>query len=282
MSGLAFEPGWAVAFAALAGLAIGSFLNVVIHRLPRMLENQWQDDATFARGETPAPRERYDLIRPRSHCPSCGSTLRLRDLVPVASWLALGGRCSSCANLIGGRYPIIELTTAALFALCVLRFGAGSQAAGAMILVAALLAAAAIDFDTQLLPDAITLPLAWGGLIANLSGLFAALPDAVLGAVAGYLSLWSIHHVFRGLTGREGMGYGDFKLLAAIGAWLGWQALPAIVLIACAGGIGFVVIAGFIRQRDASQPIAFGPWLAIAGLVALFAQPVLDRWIHGA
>ena len=281
MNLLLADPTLAMALAALAGLVIGSFLNVVIHRLPRMLEQQWQDDAAFARGETPDERQRYDLVSPRSHCPSCSATLRLRDLIPVGSWIALRGRCAACNSPISARYPLVELASAALFALCVARFGTGPQAAAAMLLVAVLLAAALIDFDTRLLPDALTLPLVWAGLIANLGGLFAPLPDAVIGACAGYLSLWTVHHAFRTLTGREGMGYGDFKLLAAIGAWLGWQSLAAVVLIACAGGIGFVTLAALTRQRDARQPIAFGPWLALAGLLALFAQPAIERWLIG-
>jgi len=278
---LAPDTVWALMAAALGGLIIGSFLNVVIHRLPRMLERQWEDDAAAIRGEPLRQGDPYSLLMPRSHCPACSHTLRLRDLVPVASWLALRGRCAACAAPISARYPIVELATAGLFALCVIRFGATPAALAAMALVATLVAAAVIDFDTQLLPDALTLPLVWGGLLANLGGLFVPLEHAVLGAVAGYLSLWTIHHAFRRVTGREGMGYGDFKLLAAIGAWLGWQPLAVVVLMACAAGVIFAVGGALARQRDARAPIAFGPWLAAAGLVALFAGPALGHWLAG-
>ena len=275
------DTGWVLIAAALGGLIVGSFLNVVIHRLPRILERQWQDDAASIRGEPLSQGDRYNLVMPRSHCPACGQTLRIRDLVPVASWLALKGRCAACAAPISARYPIVELTTAGLFMLCVMRFGATPTALAAMALVATLVAAAVIDFDTQLLPDALTLPLVWVGLLANLGGLFVPLEHAVLGAVAGYLSLWSIHHAFRLVTGREGMGYGDFKLLAAIGAWLGWQPLAGVVLMACAAGVLFAIGGALARQRDARAPIAFGPWLAAAGLIALFTGPALGHWLAG-
>jgi len=271
---------WIVA-AGVAGLLIGSFLNVVVHRLPRMLERHWQQDAADLRGEAVPVVPRYDLVLPRSHCPACGQGLRLRDLVPVASWLALRGRCAACRAPISARYPLVELATAALFALCVVRFGPGTAAIGAMLLAAALLAAALIDLDTQLLPDAITLPLVWAGLAINLTGVWVPIEQAVTGAMAGYLSLWTIHHAFRLATGREGMGYGDFKLLAAVGAWLGWQPLPAVLLMACASGASFAMLGGLARLRDPRAPIAFGPWLAASGLIALFTQPVLSEWLLG-
>jgi leader peptidase (prepilin peptidase)/N-methyltransferase len=277
----AIDAQWAAVAAGVAGLLIGSFLNVVIYRLPRMLERQWQHDAADLRGETIATTARFDLIQPRSHCPACGQVLRLRDLIPVASWLALRGRCAACRAPIGTRYPLVELATAALFALCVVRFGPTVAAASAMLLVAALIAAALIDADTQLLPDAITLPLVWAGLAVNLTGVWVPIEQAVVGAMAGYLSLWSIHHGFRMATGREGMGYGDFKLLAAIGAWLGWQPLPAVLLLACAAGASFAIIGGLARLREPLAPIAFGPWLACAGLIALFAYPALTAWLLG-
>ncbi len=275
------DAGWDLMAAALGGLIIGSFLNVVIHRLPRILERQWQDDAAAIRGEPLSQGDRYNLLMPRSHCPACSRALRIRDLIPVASWLALRGRCAACEAPISARYPIVELTTAGLFMLCVMRFGTTPTALAAMVLVATLVAAAVIDFDTQLLPDALTLPLVWVGLLANLGGLFVPLEDAVLGAVAGYLSLWTIHHAFRLVTGREGMGYGDFKLLAAIGAWLGWQPLAVVVLMACAAGVVFAVGGALARRRDARAPIAFGPWLAAAGLIALFTGPAMGHWLAG-
>ena len=273
---------WAVVTAAVAGLLIGSFLNVVIHRLPRMLERQWHDDAAAVRGEPVSHADRYDLIAPRSHCPACGQSLRLRHLIPVASWIALAARCAACRAPISIRYPLIELATAALFALCVVRFQISAAAPAAMLLVAVLLVAAVIDFDTRLLPDALTLPLLWAGLLVNLGHVFVPLDEAVVGAIAGYLSLWSIHHAFRLATGREGMGYGDFKLLAAIGAWLGWQPLAAVVVLACASGAGFAILGGLAGLRDLRAPIAFGPWLAAAGLIALFSQPMLAHWLFTA
>jgi leader peptidase (prepilin peptidase)/N-methyltransferase len=274
--------GWAVTAAAVAGLVIGSFLNVVIHRLPKMLERQWQNDAAAVRGDPPAHDGRYDLMMPRSHCPACGQTLRLRDLIPVASWLALGARCAACRAPIGLRYPLIEITTAVLFALCVMRFDPAPAALAAMLLASVLLAAAVIDYDTQLLPDALTLPLLWAGLLVNLHALFIPIDQAVLGAVAGYVSLWSVHHAFRLATGREGMGYGDFKLLAAIGAWLGWQPLAPVVLLACASGAAFAILGGLAGLRDMRAPIAFGPWLAAAGMIALFTQPALVQGLLGS
>lgn len=277
----ALDTGWMLVAAALGGLIIGSFLNVVIHRLPKILEWQWQDDAAAIRGEPPRQGDRYNLLMPRSHCPACGQTLRIRDLVPVASWLALRGHCAACEAPISARYPIVELSTAGLFMLCVVQFGATPSALAAMVLAATLVAAAVIDFDTHLLPDALTLPLVWVGLLVNLGGLFVPLEHAVLGAAAGYLSLWTIHHAFRLVTGREGMGYGDFKLLAAIGAWLGWQPLPMVVLMACAAGVVFAIGGALARRRDARAPIAFGPWLAAAGLIALFAGPALGHWLAG-
>jgi leader peptidase (prepilin peptidase)/N-methyltransferase len=273
--------GWVAAAAAVTGLLIGSFLNVVIHRLPRMLERQWQNDAAAVRGEDQVHTGRYDLMMPRSHCPACGQTLRLRDLIPVASWLALGARCAACQAPIGLRYPLVEIATAMLFVLCAMRFDQAPVAFAAMLLTSVLLAAALIDFDTQLLPDALTLPLLWAGLLVNLNALFVPIDQAVLGAIAGYLSLWFVHHAFRLATGREGMGYGDFKLLAAIGAWLGWQPLAAVVLLACASGAAFAVIGGLAGLRDMRAPIAFGPWLAAAGMIALFTQPVLVHWLLG-
>ena len=272
---------WAVVAAGAAGLLIGSFLNVVVYRLPRMLERQWQHDAAELRGEAIATTVRFDLIQPRSHCPACERILRLRDLIPVASWVALRGRCAVCRVPISARYPLVELATATLFALCVVRFGPTVAAASAMLLAAALIAAALIDIDTQLLPDAITLPLVWVGLAINLTGMWVPIEQAVVGAMAGYLSLWSIHHGFRMATGREGMGYGDFKLLAAIGAWLGWQPLPAVLVIACAAGASFAMIGALARLREPQAPIAFGPWLAAAGLITLFSHPALSDWLAG-
>jgi leader peptidase (prepilin peptidase)/N-methyltransferase len=262
--------GWAITGAAIFGLVIGSFLNVVIHRLPLMLERQWQADAAELTGQPSVTVERLNLLVPRSHCPACGHRLRVTELLPVASWLMLGGRCSSCKTAVSMRYPIVEILYALLCAICVWRFGITSLALAASLYCAMLLACAFIDLETQLLPDALTLPLLWAGLLLGVAGGFVRLEDSVTGAAVGYASLWIVHHVFRLLTRREGMGYGDFKLLAALGAWLGWQALPAVILFASAGGALYGITAVVLRRRDAHTPIAFGPWLALAGALALF------------
>jgi len=267
-------PGWAIAGAMLAGLIVGSVLNVVIYRLPRMLERQWQADAAAFRGEPVERVDRFNLFVPRSHCPACGHQLRIAELVPVLSWLTLRGRCAACGTAISLRYPIVEVLCAVLWAVSVWRFGATGLALAAALFLALLIACAFIDLETQLLPDALTFPLLWAGLLLGVAGGFVPLTDAVSGAAAGYLSLWLIHHVFRLLTGREGMGYGDFKLLAALGAWLGWQALPAVVLLASATGAAFALGAVALGKRDARAPIAFGPWLALAGAVTLFWRPL--------
>jgi leader peptidase (prepilin peptidase)/N-methyltransferase len=268
-------PVWVFAAAAILGLMAGSTLNVVVHRLPRMLESQWQRDAALLRDE-PAPEPgRFNLFVPGSHCPVCHHRLRALELVPLVSWLALKARCSACKAPISLRYPLVEAACAGLFMLCVARFGTGPAAGAAMIFCAIVLAAAVIDLETQLLPDALTLPLVWAGLLAALAGLApVSLPQAVAGAAAGYLSLWLIHHAFRLAAGREGMGYGDFKLFAALGAWLGWAELPMVLLLAAASAAVVTVAAGLARRRDVRQPIAFGPWLAGAGLIALFAGPL--------
>ena len=263
-------PGWAIVAAALLGLVIGSLLNVVIHRLPRMLERQWQADAAAFGAPVEVAHEPYNLAIPRSHCPACGHRLRISELIPLVSWFALRGRCSACAAPISLRYPLVEAGCAALFALCGWRFGLTGSGLACMLCCALLLGCAVIDLETQLLPDALTLSLLWAGLLVALALGPVALTDAVAGAAAGYASLWLIHHGFRLITHREGMGYGDFKLLAALGAWLGWQLLPAVVLIASAAGAIFTLSAAALGRRDARQPIAFGPWLAAAGVLALF------------
>ena len=267
------------------GLLIGSFLNVVIYRLPRMLQREWieqcremltADGVTLPAAEPAAP---FNLVAPRSACPNCQAPIRAWQNIPVLSYLLLRGRCAACGQRISARYPVIELATGLLSALVAWRFGFGVQAAGALLLTWTLVALAVIDFDTQLLPDIMTLPLLWLGLSFALlfpapTG-FTTLPAAVTGALAGYLSLWSVYHGFRLLTGKEGMGYGDFKLLAALGAWLGWQMLlPIILLSALVGavtGIALIVI----RGRDRQLPIPFGPFLAAAGLLAMLWGPEL-------
>src|SRR5688572_23038970 len=275
------DPAVAMATAAVVGLLVGSFLNVVIHRLPQMLERGWHAQCAELRGETPVERERYILVVPRSACPSCGHQIGAHENVPVVSWLLLRGRCSACGTSISVRYPIVELLAGTLAVAAVLRFGPGWQAIAACGLLWSLLALTFIDLDTQLLPDDVTLPLLWAGLLANLFGLFVPIGEAVIGAIAGYVSLWSVYWAFKLIRGKEGMGYGDFKLLAALGAWMGWKVLPAIVLLSSAVGaiIGLSLIA--FKGRDRQQPLPFGPYLAIAGALALFAgRPLVELYLR--
>ena len=281
MIDLVREPTVAMAAAAVLGLLVGSFLNVVIHRLPRMLERGWQAQCAELRGEPPAAMEPYNLVVPRSACPSCGHKIGAHENVPVISWLFLRGRCSACGTAISARYPVVELLAGALAVAAIARFGPNWQGLAACALLWALLALTFIDFDTQLLPDDVTLPLLWAGLLANLFGLFVPVDEAIIGAIAGYLSLWSIYWAFKLLRGKEGMGYGDFKLLAALGAWMGWKVLPAIVLLSSA--VGAIVGIGLIlfRRRDHQQPMPFGPYLAVAGAIALFAgRPLVDLYLR--
>ena len=271
------DPLLATVVAAVAGLCVGSFLNVVIHRLPKMLERGWEEQCAELRGETVAPAAAYNLVVPRSACPSCGARITALQNIPVVSWLALGGRCAGCKAPISARYPAVEVLGGLLAAAAIWRFGATPQGLAACALLWSLLALTMIDFDTQLLPDGITLPLLWGGLIVNLWSTFAPLGDAVIGAVAGYLSLWSIYWLFKLIRGKEGMGYGDFKLLAALGAWLGWQLLPVIVLLSSVVGAAIGIALIVFKGRDHSVPLAFGPYLAIAGAIALFFGQTLIK-----
>jgi len=275
-----------IALACLLGLLIGSFLNVVIHRLPVMLERQWRAQCAGldAPGAAPHPSfKRYDLIVPRSACPACHAPIRAWHNIPVMSWLWLRGRCADCGARIGSRYPLIELLCALLTAAVAWRFGVGWQALGAALVTWTLIALTGIDLDHQLLPDALTLPLLWGGLLASLGA--SALPpdslpvspaEAIIGAAAGYLSLWAVYHLFRLCTGKEGMGYGDFKLLAALGAWLGWRMLLPIVL--CSAAVGALVGIALIvaGKRGRGVPLPFGPFLAAAGWLAMMWGP---QWV---
>ena len=267
MSGI--NPYVAVAIAALVGLFIGSFLNVVIHRLPKMLERGWAEQCAELRGEEAAKAPLYNLAVPRSQCPACGHQISALENVPIASFLALGGKCSSCGKPISARYPLVEVLGGALAAAAIWRFGATWQGLAACVLLWTLVALTFIDFDTQLLPDSLTLPLLWAGLIVNLWGLFTPLASAVIGAVAGYLTLWTIYWLFRLIRGKEGMGYGDFKLLAALGAWLGWKMLLPIILMSSLVGalVGIVLIV--LARRGREIPIPFGPYLAAAGFLVL-------------
>ena len=262
--------GWAgLVLAAWLGLCVGSFLNVVIYRLPLMLHRQWEAEARhILQGQTP-PREAepFNLLVPRSRCPSCQRPIRAWENIPVLSWIALRGRCGGCGNRIGIRYPLVEVLTGLLTLAMLALFG----------FTWALLGLTFIDYDTQLLPDQLTLPLLWLGLLVNLQDTFTDTDSALVGAAAGYLFLWSTYWAFKLVTGREGMGYGDFKLLGAIGAWLGWQVLPATVLIAAGVGLLYALATSLLGQREHSQPIPFGPFLAIAGWVSLVQHDTVLR-----
>ena len=275
MGGL-LDPAVALPAAAALGLFVGSFLNVVIHRLPKMMERGWNEQCAELAGREPDAAPRYNLAVPRSACPSCGHAITAIENVPVLSWLALRGRCSACKARISPRYPVVELAAGALALAAVWQFGPTWKGLAACLFLWTLLALAFIDADTQLLPDDLTLPLLWGGLFATLFGLFVPLSSAVIGAIAGYLSLWTVYWLFKLVRGKEGMGYGDFKLLAAIGAWLGWPMLPQVVLVSsvlgAVGGIAMIVA----RGRDRASPLPFGPWLAGAGVVALFFGPQVN------
>ena len=261
----------------ILGLVIGSFLNVVIHRVPVMLECQWKLESLEALypDKVPEKMEPYNLFKPASNCPDCGHEIKPWENIPVISYLLLQGRCSSCRRFISARYPLVEIASALLALLAGVYFGASLQTVLVCILLWTLLALSVIDLDTLFLPDNMTLPLLWLGLLANTSELFVPLKDAVIGAAAGYLFLWSVYWLFKLCTGKEGMGYGDFKLLAALGAWLGWQMLPVIILLSSLVGslVGVMMIIFRKHQRDI--PIPFGPYLAAAGVIALFWGEVM-------
>ena len=278
------NPPVAVFFSVVLGLTIGSFLNVVIHRLPKMMERQWRaecaelNDPARASSQDKEPvEEHYNLFVPRSRCPSCAQAISAMQNIPVVSYLVLSGKCAGCEARISPRYPLVELISGALAGYAAWRFGFTLAGIGALIFVFAMIALAFIDLDTFYLPDDITLPLLWAGLLFNLGSAFVDLSSAVIGAACGYLALWSVFWLFKFATGREGMGYGDFKLLAAIGAWLGWQMLPLVILmsslVGAIIGIGMMVFARHGRET----PIPFGPYLAIAGIIALFHGPLINR-----
>lgn len=278
--------GVAFAFALL----IGSFLNVVIYRLPIMMERDWRAQCEEL-ASTPAPElpeGHFNLATPRSRCPKCSAPISAMQNIPVLSYLVLGGKCANCGAAISARYPIIEFITAAMSAAVAWRFGFGAEALAGIALTWALIAISVIDIDHQLIPDSISLPLVWAGLLLSLFSpqtgadvLFIAPKTSIVGAIAGYLSLWSVYHLFRLATGKEGMGYGDFKLLAALGAWLGWQLLPLIVVLSAAVGavVGIALIA--FKQQDRSVPIPFGPYLAAAGWIAMMFGPQIVDWYFG-
>jgi leader peptidase (prepilin peptidase) / N-methyltransferase len=278
------------------GLCVGSFLNVVVYRLPKMMEQAWRAEAQAFLGEPLAAAESNEiasaihspasndeqaitLSTPASSCRQCGHRIRWYENIPLISWLVLRGKCSACGTAIGIRYPLVELVHAALWVVIALGFGITPLGLAYAFLATALFTLFWIDWDTQLLPDDITLPLLWAGLLFNLFTSHVRLSDAVLGAVAGYGVLWAVFHLFRLVTGKEGMGYGDFKLLGALGAWFGWMAIPPLLLASSLGGavFGIALMAGGKLKR--SQPFAFGPFLALAGLAAIFVRP--ERWLSG-
>ena len=268
--------------AGLLGLMVGSFLNVVIHRLPIMMERDWAAQCAELKGEAAPAFEPLSLARPRSRCPQCGHSITALENIPLVSWLLLRGRCKGCAAPISLRYPLVEALTGLLFAFAAWHFGFTAAGLGAMVLIAALLALTAIDFDTQLLPDDITLPLLWIGLALNAFNVYTDLKSAVIGAMAGYLSLWGVYWLFKLFTGKEGMGYGDFKLLAALGAWLGWQMLPLTILLSSLVGAVVGISLMTFARHGRNVPIPFGPYLAAAGAIALVWGKPLTRAYLGA
>lgn len=256
--------------ALVLGLLVGSFLNVVIYRLPIMMQREWRSQAReFLELPAEPDGSRFNLILPHSRCPHCNHQIRAWENIPLVSWLALRGKCAACKAPISKRYPLVELACGLLSGYVAWHFGFTWQAGAMLLLTWGLLAMSMIDADHQLLPDSLVLPLLWLGLIVNSVGLFASLPDALWGAVAGYLSLWSVYWLFKLVTGKEGMGYGDFKLLAMLGAWGGWQVLPLTILLSSVVGAVLGTIMLRMRNADNSTPIPFGPYLAIAGWVAL-------------
>ena len=277
----------------LLGLIVGSFLNVVIYRLPVILEREWRSQAadvlsTSADPAAPASIEPFTLSTPRSACPNCKAPVTALQNIPVISWLVLRGRCASCKAKISVRYPLVELTTGILSAWVAWHFGFGAPAACALFVTWALIALTGIDIDHQLLPDGITLPLMWAGLLAAVvigpvvgSAIPVSATDAIIGAAAGYVSLWLVFHAFKLVTGKEGMGFGDFKLFAALGAWLGWKVLPLVIVLSAATGalLGILMIA--LQARDRRAPMPFGPYLAAAGWLAMmYGDALLNGYLR--
>jgi leader peptidase (prepilin peptidase)/N-methyltransferase len=271
---------WLFFAVGVLGLCIGSFLNVVIHRLPRMMEAQWRSECAELAGAPLPEAEAYNLFKPDSRCPKCGAAIRAFQNIPVVSWLALRGKCAVCKTPISARYPAVELLTGALSVAVAWRFGYSAALVAGLLFAWAVVALTFIDLDTQLLPDDITLPLLWAGLLANVPGTFIDLRSAVVGAAAGYLLLWSVYWAFRLIAKKEGMGYGDFKLLAAIGAWTGWQVLPFVLVISAGLGavIGSLVL--WLSKRGIDTRIPFGPYLAIGGLAGLlWGREAVTMWV---
>ncbi len=277
-----YYPWLFVASASLFGLIIGSFLNVVIYRLPKMMEREWRQECAeyFPESNIQVPEGKLTLSTPRSTCPSCQTPLRIIDNVPVISWLLLRGKCAHCHAPISARYPLIELLTAAMSFLVAQHFGFSYFTIALLFFSYFLIAATFIDLDTMLLPDQLTLPLLWAGLSLSLLGVSpVTLQDAVIGAIAGYLALWSVYWLFKLATGKEGMGYGDFKLLSALGAWLGWQQLPLIILLSSLVGLVFGIIQLRLKKQGIDKAFPFGPYIAIAGWIALlWGHEIIDSY----
>lgn len=277
LDGLAHSPGYVTLVALLLGLCVGSFLNVVAWRLPQMMDRADRDycRTLLELPAAPAPAP-LSLNQPASHCPACGVPIKPWHNIPVLGWLVLRGRCAACGTGISVQYPLVEAATGALSAYCAYRFGWSVVLPAALVMTWALIALTVIDLKTQLLPDSITLPLMWLGLLLSLGQVFVTPVASIVGAAAGYLSLWSVYHLFRLVTGKEGMGHGDFKLLAALGAWFGWYALPLIILmssiVGASVGLGLILL----RGHDRNVPIPFGPYLAAAGWLMLVAGPQID------
>ena len=277
---LQHSPAALIASVAFLGLCVGSLLNVVIHRLPKMMEAGWREECAALEGREPPPRPTYNLFTPRSACPGCGTPIKAIHNIPVVSWLALRGRCAHCGVRISARYPLVELLGGFVAALMAWRFGYSAQLGFALVFGWAMIALAFIDFDTQLLPDDITLPMLWLGLLANLLGAYTTLPSAVLGAVGGYLILWVVYWAFRLVAKKEGMGFGDFKLLAAIGAWTGWQVLPVVILASASLGAVVGSLFLWLSRKGADTRIPFGPYLALGGIVALlWGRELVVAWL---
>jgi len=268
-----------ISISVIFGLMVGSFLNVVIHRLPKMMEREWHNNCLELQGKEISETTKYTLAHPRSACPSCGHRITALENIPVISYLLLlRGRCSNCKTAISIRYPLIEALAGILIGLVSWKFGYTSLTLFAWVFTFSLITLTFIDFDTQLLPDDITLPLLWLGLLFNLNHGFVDLKSAVIGAMAGYLILWSVYWAFKLVTGKEGMGYGDFKLLAAIGAWFGWQLLPAVILLSSVLGAVIGISLIVFTKRGREIPMPFGPFLAIGGIAALFLGPQLANY----
>jgi leader peptidase (prepilin peptidase) / N-methyltransferase len=265
--------------AGVFGLLIGSFLNVVIYRIPKMMQRESDNYVAHESGRELPHADRFNLIVPRSACPHCGHKITALENIPVISYLVLGGKCSECKAKISVRYPLVELCSGLLSGFLIWRFGSGLAGLSALLFLWLLIALTCIDLDTQLLPDDLTYLLLWGGLLVNLKGAFVPLGDAVIGAAAGYLSLWAIYWLFKLTTGKEGMGYGDFKLLAALGAWLGWTMLPAIILLSSVVGAVVGICLIIFAKHGRSNPIPFGPYLAAAGLIALLYRKPLSQFL---